>query len=185
MNFDSIIRARRSVRKFKNKEPDWRDIIECIDAARFAPMAGGAYTLKFILVSDREKIQKLADAAQQDFVAKTKYVIVVCSAGSRTINAYGKRGEIYLRQQAGAGMQNLLLKITEKGLATCWVGSFVEKMVKDILNIPEEVNVEAMFPVGYEFEKPRTLKSKIDIDSILYFDEYKNKRMKDIKKIDV
>ena len=41
MKFDSLIKSRRSVRKFKSIEPDWRDIIEAIDAARFAPMAGG------------------------------------------------------------------------------------------------------------------------------------------------
>jgi nitroreductase len=185
MSFDNLIRTRHSVRKFKDKNPDWRAIIECIDSARFAPMAGGSYTLKFILVNDKEKIDKLADAAQQQFIAQTKYVVVVCSNPSRTTNSYGKRGEIYLRQQAGAAIQNFLLKITEKGLSTCWVGQFVDNLVKEILQIPADINVEAIFPIGYEFEKLQTIKPKIDLDNILYFDEYKNKKMKNIKKLDV
>ena len=147
--------------------------------------AGDNYTLKFILVSDQEKIQKLAQAAQQNFISQTRYVVVVCSTLSRTVNAYGKRGEMYIRQQAGSAIQNFLLKITEKGLATCWIGAFVDNLVKEILKIPEEINVEAMFPVGYEYEKPKTIKAKINIDNILYFDEYKNKKMNHIKKIEV
>ena len=58
-------------------------------------------------------------------------------------------------------------------------------MVKQALKIPDDINVEAMFPIGYEFEKPRTRKAKIDIDRILYFNKYGNKKMKKIKTLDV
>ena len=185
MSFDSLIKARHSVRKFKSTKPDWRDIIECIDAARFAPMAGNNYSPRFILVSDKEKIQKLADAAQQPFISQVQYIVVVCSNPLRIINSYEERGKIYIRQQAGAAIENFLLKITEKRLATCWIGAFVDKIVKKTLNIPEEINVEAMFPIGYEYDKTRTRKAKIEIDNILYFEEYKNKKMKHIKKLNV
>jgi len=114
MDLDKAIQKRKSVRNFKQtKKPDWRDIIECIDSARYAPMAGGCYSLKFICVDDKEKIQKLAEAAQQDFIQEVSYVIVVCSNPVRTIRDYEERGEIYVRQQAGAAIQNILLKIEE------------------------------------------------------------------------
>ena len=185
MKLDKAIESRRSVRKFKTKKPDWRDIIECINSARYAPMAGGMYTLKFILVDDEAIIQKLADAAQQHFISKTKYVVIVCTNPSRTINSYEERGKVYCRQQAGAAIENFLLKIKEKGLATCWVGAFVEKLVKKALDIPENIDVEAMFPIGYEFEKPKTRKIKIDLDNILYFNKYDNKKMNKIKTLGV
>ena len=183
MNFDSLIRSRKSARKFKDRRPDWRDIIEAIDAARFAPMAGGSYSLRFIVVSDPEKIQRLADAAQQDFVAETHYVVVVCSYNPIVINQYGERGYKYLRQQAGAGIQNFWLKLVEKRLSTCWIGAFVDDMVKRTLTIPENVEVEALFPIGYGSKKTAVKKAKIHIDSILYFDKYGNKQMKPIKRI--
>jgi nitroreductase len=184
MSFDRLIRTRRSVRKFKSKAPDWRNIIEAIDAARFVSMAGGGYSLRFIVVTDPEKIQELAYASQQDFVAQTHYVVVVCSYNPLTINQYGERGYKYLRQQAGAGIQNFWLKLVEKKLSTCWIGSFVDDMVKKTLSIPETVEVEALFPIGYDLQKPTRKKSKIEIDSILYFDKYGNKQMKNIKKIE-
>ncbi len=182
MELNKVIRERRSVREFKDKKPDWRDILDCVDYMRYAPMAGGNFTLKFILVDDREKIGKLAEASQQDFVAKAKYVLVVCSEPSRTVNAYEERGKIYCRQQAGAAIQNFLLKITEAGLSTCWIGHFTDEQVKRTLRIPEKINVEALFPIGYEIRKPSTRKIKSDLDTSLFFNEYKNKKMRAIRK---
>ncbi|MFH1585162.1 MAG: nitroreductase family protein, partial [archaeon] len=95
MELDKAIQTRHSVRKFKDKSPDWRDIIECIDAARYAPMAGGMYSLRFILVDDQSVIQKIANAASQQFITKAKYVVVACSNPSLTINSYDERGKRY------------------------------------------------------------------------------------------
>ena len=185
MDLDKAIQSRRSVKKFNSKKPDWRDIIECIDAARYAPMAGNNFTLKFIVVNDEKKISELADAAQQPFISNAKIVVVVCSDTKRTVNAYEKRGEIYCKQQAGAGIQNFWLKLVEKGFVTCWVGDFVDNLVKKILKIPSEINVEAIFPIGYESEKKYTRKAKIDLDRILYFENYGNTKMQKIKGLDV
>ncbi len=183
MELNKAIQSRKSTRKFNDKKPDWRDIIECIDAARYAPMAGNNYTLKFILVDEGEKIRKISDACQQEFVSQAKYVLVVCSNPSRILNAYGKQGEVFFRQQAGAAIQNFLLKIEEAGLATCWVGYFVEEQIKRELNIPEETHVEAVLPIGYEYEKHRTRHAKIDLDRILYFNHYGTKKMKSPKRV--
>ena len=185
MDLDKAIQSRTSTKKFSSKKPDWRDIIECIDAARYAPMAGGNYTLKFILVDNKEFIKKIAEASQQDFIAKAHYVVVVCSNPSRLVNAYGKQGENYTRQQAGAAIQNFLLKIEESGLSTCWVGHFVESQIKKTLRIPEETNIEAIFPIGYEYEKKHSKRAKIDLNNILYFNEYEQKKMKEPNKLDV
>lgn len=172
MELNKAIQSRHSVKKFNSKKPDWRDIVEAIDAARYAPTAGGNFTLKFIIVDNTEKIKKIAEACQQDFITKAYYVVVACSSPSRLVNAYGKQGEIYVRQQAGAGIQNFLLKIEELGLSTCWVGYFVENQIKKILKIPEEINVEAIFPVGYEYKKNKTPKRRIDLDNILCFNKW-------------
>lgn len=184
MELNKAIHERHSVRKFSKKKPDWRTIIECIDSARFAPMAGNNYTVKFILVDDEEKIKAISESCQQDFVSQAKYLVVVCSNLSRTVNAYKEKGEIFCRQQAGAAIENFLLSIYESGLATCWIGYFVEEQIKRELKIPDEVNVEAVLPIGYEFEKPRTRHAKIDLDRILFFNKYNEKKMKHPRKVE-
>ena len=179
MELDKAITSRKSVKKFSKKKPDWRKIIEAIDLARYTPMAGNLFSLKFILVSDKEKIQQLSKASEQEFVADAHYVVVVCSNPSRTLNAYEERGENYLKHQAGAGIQNFLLKLEDFGLATCWIGHFVDDKIKKILEIPKDVNVEAFFPIGYESEIAKIKsKRKIDLDRILYFEKYGKRRMK-------
>jgi len=184
MELDKAIKSRKSIRKFKIKKPNWRDIIECIDAMRYAPAAGNNCTLKIILVDDKNKISQIGDACQQNFVSQADYVVVVCSNKERLVNAYEKSGEKFNKQQTGAAIENFLLKIEEKKLATCWVGYFVENQIKQILKIPENTEVEAILPVGFEKEKSYTKRAKTDLDNILYFNEFKNKRMKPLRRID-
>lgn len=184
MQLKNAIGTFHNVKKFSNKKPDWRDILECIDTARFTPMAGDNFSLKFILVDDEKIIKKLAEAAQQEFIQDTQYVVVVCSNPKRTTTLYKERGEIYCRQQAGAAIQNILLALTEKKLATYWVRHFVDEMIKGELKIADEINVEALLPIGYEFGKTKR-KEKIDLNGILYFKNWGNKRMKPVKTLDV
>jgi len=184
MDLDKAIRERHSVRKFKDKKPDWRNIIEAIEAARYAPMAGNNYTVRFIVVDKPEIIQQIAEASQQPWISQVHYVVVACSILSRVTNEFGERAKIYTRQQAGAAIENFLLKLEERGLATCWVGHFVEDEIKRELKIPDDAVVEALFPIGYEFKKPLTRRTKADIDSILYFNKWKEKRMKPLEKVE-
>ena len=177
MNVDKAINERKSVRKFKiSKKPNWRKIIQAIDAANKAPLAGNIQTMKYILVDEPEKIQQLADAAQQPFISQSSYIVVLVTDDTQLKRSYDSRGERYARQQAGAAIENFLLKITDLGLSTCWIGEFVDHMVKRILDIPDNLFVEAFFPIGYEFGKT-TQKIKPRLDSILYFNRWKEKYM--------
>lgn len=181
MQLNKAIETRQSIRKYKNKKPNWRAIIESIDMARHAPMAGGQYSMKFIVVDDEKKINLIATASQQDFISQAKYLIIACTNSSRTVNEYGKEGEKYCKQQAGAAIQNILLKLNEKKLASCWIGHFIEKDVKSILKIPEKTNIEAIITIGYANEKKKI--NRIELDNILYFNEYGAKKMKAPKKL--
>jgi len=184
MDLDKLIKARRSTKKFKNKTPDWRDIIECLDSMRQAPMAGNNFSLRFILVNDKTKIKEIAKQADQHFFADVDYILVVYTGTSRTLDSFGERKKIYTRQQAGAAIQNFLLRIEEKGLSTCWIGHFPnEEKVKSLLKIPRGSELEAVFPIGYASEKKKNPR-KINLDEVLRFNDHKTKEMKKIKDLD-
>lgn len=176
MEFEEVVEKRRSIRKFSRNVPDWRDVIECIDKTRYTPMAGDNFSLKFVLIEDQEKIKKLATEADQDFIKEAPMMIAVCTTPERTMNMYGERGEMYLRQQAGAAIQTLLLALEEKEIAACWVGHFWDEGAKKILGIPEKILLEALIPIGSAREKPRTRRHPTEIDSIIFFDKYKSKK---------
>jgi nitroreductase len=178
MEFDKVIKERHSVRSFKKgKKPDYRKVIEAIESATKAPLAGNIYAIKYILVSDKNKINELAEAAQQDFIGDIGFVIVVCSDKKDLVRNYYERGKMYSRQQAGAAVENILLKLVDLGLASCWIGAFSDETVKRILKIPDDIDVEAILPVGYELGKTKQPR-KPSMDDILFYDFWKNDYMK-------
>jgi len=186
MKFDEVLKERHSARRFSTKKVKWQDIIEAIDAANTAPLAGNIYSLRFILIDDKEKIQQLAEASQQNFFQNVDYVVAVCSDKTSVVKSYDERGKMYCRQQAGAAIENFLLKIVDLGLASCWVGAFVDDEVKRVLEIPqqdyESINIEALLPVGYEMPKKAEQKRKPNLDNVLWFNKWKNKYMREPKK---
>lgn len=194
MQLKEAIESRRSVKSFSNKIPDWRKIIQAIDSARFAPAAGNYFVTKFILVSDKKIISELTKASQQDFVGTSKYIVVVVSDESKLVQAYEKRGSRYCAQQSGAAIENFLLSLTELKLATTWVGHFYDEQVRRALDIPENLNIEALFPIGIETKVKSFAKSmdfkfrtggarKMKLEQTLYYDKYGNEEMIPISKV--
>lgn len=177
MQLTDAIKKRKSVRKYSHKSPNWRKIIRAIDLTRFSPSAGNQFSLKFILVSDKYKIGKLSEATQQEFVGTAQYVVVAVSDDSKLIKLYGERGIRYSSLQAGASIQNFLLALTEQGLVTTWVGHFYDEQVKEVLDIPESFSVEGVFPVGIETKIKTKERLKPDLENIIYFDKWGNKKM--------
>lgn len=181
MELDKAINSRRSIRSYKPRNPDWRDILECIDATRQAPMAGDIFSLQFIIINDEKTINKLAELSSQDFIKQAKYVVAFVSKTDKTNLSFKTRAKKYLPQQAGAAIQTFLLKLNEVGLSTCWIGHFRDDEVKKLLKVPEENEIEAFFPIGYPKDKPIMKKPKGDLYELLYFEKWGDRRMKTIR----
>jgi nitroreductase len=177
MELKDAIKKRRSVKKFSTDKPNWRKIISAIDLARISPSAGNLFVMKFILVSDKQKILKIAETTQQGFVGSANYIIVAISDDSKLVRSYGERGIRYSSLQAGAAIENLLLALTELGLVTTWVGHFYDEQVKEVLSIPDNMIIEGIFPIGKETKIKTPEKPKTELENILYFDKWDNKKM--------
>jgi len=184
MDFNKVIKKRASIKDYSNKKPKYDKVIDAIEAANLAPSPGNLSILRYIIVEDKEKIRVIADACQQDFIKDVGVLVVVCSVSNKVGLMYDKRTEKYIKQHAGAAIENFLLKITEMKLASCWVGAFSEITVKNILGVPEDADVEAILPIAYQSKADKTIqKPKIELGRIVYFDRYKNKYKKPVKKV--
>jgi len=177
MQFDKVVKSRKSVRRYSEKKPDWRKVIRAIDSARYAPIAGNLFITKFILIQDKKIIEKLAIASQQDFVSSAHYVIAVVSEDYKLERNFGERGKIYSRQQAGAAIENVLLALNSLDLASCWIGAFDENNVKLLLKVPDNCTVDALITVGIATKIPTSDKHKTELENILFFDKYNNRFM--------
>jgi len=179
MQLKDAIKGLRSVTRYHHKKkPDWRKVVRAIDAARHAPSAERQFVMRFIMVSDGAKIAKLSNACQQSFVGDSKMVVVAASDASKLVRSYKERGERYSSLQAGAAIQNFLLELTEQKLVTKWVKYFVDEQVKNVLNIPEKMEIEGIFPIGIETKVKTREEYETKLDKILYFDKWGNKEMR-------
>ncbi|MBI5148281.1 nitroreductase family protein [Candidatus Pacearchaeota archaeon] len=173
MEFDEVVARRQSIRHYSSKPVDFSLITEITEAAIHAPTAGNISTTKLVIVSDKELRDKLAAAAGQEFIAAAPWIIIVCSKNDLVVKNYEERGLMYSRQQAGASIQNMLLKITDLGLASCWIGAFDDNAVKRILHVPDDIEVEAILPVAYSSKfHPQMKRRKPDLKLILFFEQY-------------
>ena len=66
---------------------------------------------------------------------------------------------------------NMMIQATEIGLGTCWVRWFDDKKVKEILDIPDNVEVMALLPVGVPDETPEP-RPRISIEDITFYEKY-------------
>lgn len=151
-----LFTARYSCRRFR-PDPVPRPLLEqLLEAARWAPSAGGLEPWRFVVVTAATPRGELAAAAlHQAFVAEAPAVVVVCAVPEESARIYGARGRhLYCLQDTAAATQNLLLAATAAGLGSCWVGAFDEGKVRRILQLPPAWWPVALIPLGFPAEEP-------------------------------
>lgn len=171
MDFSKLVEKRASVRKFKDKKVNWRNIVDAIDSARFIPLAGNISNIKFITIENKKTINEIADECGQSWISEVSALTVVCSDETLLEKRFYERGRIYSRQQAGAAIQNFILRLTDLGLSSCWVGSFNDSKVRRILDIPKEITIEAIIPIGYEKTKTAP-KRKTALQNVSFWEKW-------------
>lgn len=177
MDFNRVIEERHSCRNFKNKSVSWKDAMVAIDAAIQGPYAGNTNNIKFLIIESPETIKSIAKHSQQTWIQESNILIAVCSDDSHLEKQYGERGRVYSRQQAGAAINTILLKLTDLGLASCWIGAFADESVKQLLGIPEHIQIEAIIPMGYENpSRTRKKPKKLALERAIYWETWKGFR---------
>jgi nitroreductase len=173
MEFNSVIKKRRSIRTYADKKLNIKYILDAIESANLAPSPGNLSLLRYIIVEDPEKIAKLAQASRQEFIKKAKFIVAVCCDHKTAITMYEERAEKYTEQHVGAAVENFLLKITELGLACCWIGAFSDITVRNILKLPEEIEIEALLPVAYESKLNKSKQpKKPELTNIIFYEKF-------------
>lgn len=179
MKFDQILNTRRSVRSFASRRVSEKDIISIIEAARLAPSACNSQTWRFIFVTRREIIRKICHKAMRPVIPnkwleQAPLVIVGCSQLDVIANRVGARvtGIEYYQIDLGIAMEHMVLKATELGLGTCWIGWFDETPVKDILSIPNKIKVSALLAVGYPKEAPGKTRKRKSAEKIAFLEKW-------------
>lgn len=180
MDVFEAIEGRRSVRKYKDRDVEDEKIEKILKAATWAPSWANTQCWRFVVVRDEEIKEELADTLSEgnpatDAFLNAPVVIVGCAkkgvSGFKSGEAVTEKGDWYMYDVALA-MQNLMLAAYSLGLATVQTGSFKAREVEEVLDVPEEVSVVSMTPVGYPGREPSAPKRK-DLDEIVFENKYK------------
>ena len=166
-----LIEKRKSIRSYKSQAVKEEDLNYVLEAFRKAPSAKNLQPWKLVVVRDKKKINDLAIACNnQTFLSEAPVLIVACAIEDE---AYGMMGG-YMNSypvDIGIAFEHLILAAAEKGLGTCWIGAFKEKLVKDLLDIPKDVRVVAVTPLGYPAAEG-SLKGRKPLSEIICYDKY-------------
>jgi len=156
MEFFETLKARHSVRAYKDKEIEEDKIYQILEAANSAPSAGNLQSYEIVLIRDKERKKKIAAASyNQNFIAQAPIILVFCANIYKSSTKYGERGEkLYALQDATIACSYAQLAATTLGLASCWIGAFDEEKIKKIINAPAHIKPVAILPIGYAAEKP-------------------------------
>ncbi len=164
--FEAIM-GRRSIRKFKDTPIPEGALEKALRAAMAAPSAGTQLCWHFIVVVDREVLDKIAADHKNAHMCATAQAGVLF-VGDPSSERFG----VFWQQDMGACVQNFLLAIHAQGLAACWTGIYPrEQRVEDfrkMFDVPKELVPMAFIPVGYadEVKEPvsRFNESKVHIE---------------------
>ncbi|MBA7613187.1 Bifunctional F420 biosynthesis protein FbiB [subsurface metagenome] len=145
--------ARRSIRKFHSNPVEDEKIDLMLQAAMAAPSANNAKPWHFIVVKDRQTLNRLAEIhPYAKMCYEATLAIVVCADPAISKN--------YWQQDCSAATQNVLLVGTSLGLGTVWLGVHprLERraLIKKLFSVPDDMEVLSIVAVGYPAEKKQS-----------------------------
>ena len=164
-----IIKKRRSIRSYKDKEVERDKLKTILEAARLSPSASNRQEWRFVIVEDKDTKNRLKKAAKnQKFVGEAPVVITCCAQTDFHVMTCG---QMCYPIDLAIAIEHMVLTAQELGLGTCWVGAFNEDEVKEILNIPSEIKVVELLSLGYSKVTPPQ-KEKLPLAKIAYYNEW-------------
>jgi len=162
------IKRRRSIRKYEEKGVEKEKLLKVLEAARLAPSAMNRQPYAFVVTKEKENIEKLSSACNQEWIAPM--MIVVCTFPKEAW--VRDDGEEYWKVDAAVAMNNISLQACAEGLGTCWIVAFQEEKVKEILGINPDSRVLAMTPLGYPAEKKGPVTNRKTIDELIHYEKW-------------
>lgn len=178
MEFQKVLQERRSIRDYKEGvQVTGEQLEELIRAALLAPSWKNSETARYYVVSSRELFEKIRTEALPGFNGDrtrtaSAYIVVTYRKGISGFTDQGEPvneiGDGWGCFDLGLAVENLLLKAYELGLGTLVMGIRDEKMLRELLTIPETEDVMAVIAVGTPNVDPIMPKRK-DLSEVAKF----------------
>lgn len=175
MDFNEVVKKRRSIRKFKDKPVERTLLLELVEKASLAPSASNLQAWKFCIVDDPALVRKV-DMFSPGLSGKPPVIIAVCSDyGYAEAKTSGSNYKVYgCIMDASMAAENLMLAAVEAGLGTCAIKSYNDAAVRKLLKLPEHLHLELLISVGYPSDEPKMPKRK-SREEIVFFNGWEER----------
>ena len=184
-SFWEVVKNRRSVRAFKPDPVPDEDIRKIIDAARMAPTSGNQQPWKFLVISDRKKIEALKteklkesesyfrdsqNLSGEELKKKMKQTEEQLANGYLSAPTYivvltdnNSQYPTYNHWDGPLAAGYLMLAARALGYGTVHVtDSFSEELTKRVFNISDRYSRVCFTPLGIPVEWPQKEKKSLD-----------------------
>lgn len=156
MELLQLMKNRRSGRTYTGEPVPAERLEQILRAGQLAPSGKNLRTVEFVVVEDRETLQKLTESRSMGagMLADAACAVVVI--------ADAEKGDIWV-EDCSLAMGYMLLMAEQLGVAACWVqqrnrttaqGGETGAYVKALLGIPAHYEVEAILSLGMPVQKP-------------------------------
>ncbi|NLK97692.1 nitroreductase family protein [Defluviitalea saccharophila] len=170
MNFIDLAKKRYSVRKFKDMAVEKEKILQVLEAGILAPSAVNYQPCHFIVITDEEIRSKVAETYPRPWFQSAPVIIVAC--GDHSQSWIRKDGKDHCDIDVAIAVDHMTLAATDLGLGTCWVCAFDAKKCHEVLELPENLEVIALLPMGYPMEESEPEKKRKSIKDMVSWERY-------------
>ena len=155
------IRKRRSVREYTGEPIPRQDLETIVDAGRLAASGNNRQPWDFIVVTERDMIDKLKVASR--WMEKAGAIIaVVLDPASR-----------WWLEDGSAAVENMLIASTALGYGSCWLEGYTlprEAAFKGLLGIPKEKRLLTLVPIGVPVSWPT--REKKSLQEVIHWERF-------------
>ena len=153
----SIIKGRRSIRRYLDKDVPEESLEPVLEAIQWSPSWANTQCWKVVVVRDPGKKLQLKEILGKNNPSQKAFdeapvVLALCAekgrAGFYKGQASTKFGDWFMFD-TGIATQNLCLTAYQLGLGTVIVGVFDHDKAGEILNVSENIEVVVLVPLGY------------------------------------
>jgi nitroreductase len=186
-DFWKVVRNRRSVRKYKPDSIPENDILKIIDAARMAPTSGNQQPWKFLVVRDKNTINRMKevcinqslggldkDRRQPEeekirtwlggYFSAPVFILVLTDNNSMYPD--------YNHWDGPLAAGNLMLAARASGYGTVFITDAIpEGVTKEVLQIPDNYSRVCITPLGIPVEWPATPVKK-NLDELIIYEHF-------------